>query len=311
MTLAIVFPGQGSQSLGMQAELAEQYSDVRDTYAQASDRLGYDLWQLVQEGPEERLNETVVTQPAMLTAGMAAYQAWQNTGGLVPDMVAGHSLGEISALVCAGSMEFGDAVELVRLRAELMQSAVPSGTGAMAALLGLDDAAVIDVCAMSAQGQVVSAVNFNAPGQVVIAGDKTAVERAIEAAKEAGAKRAILLSVSVPSHCSLMTPAAEQLAEALADIDIRTPEIPVIGNADVLPYDDASQVRDGLRRQLSSPVRWVETVNYFVGNGASAMIECGPGKVLAGLARRIDRSLAAGFVDSPTSLDKALETARQ
>ena len=311
MTLAIVFPGQGSQSLAMQAELADQYPGVKEVYALASERLGYDLWQLIQDGPDERLNETVVTQPAMLTAGMAAYSAWQSEGGPPPSTVAGHSLGEFSALVCAGSIDLSDAVDLVKLRAEFMQSAVPGNAGAMAALLGLDDDVVIDVCANSAQGQVVSAVNFNAPGQVVIAGDKAAVQRATDAAKEAGAKRAIMLSVSVPSHCSLMLPAAEKMAEALASVDIRTPEIPVIGNADVAPYENPDHVRDGLRRQLFSPVRWVDTVNYFVSNGTTVMIESGPGKVLAGLARRIDRSLAAGFIDSPDSLSKAIETAGQ
>jgi [acyl-carrier-protein] S-malonyltransferase len=293
----------------MQAELAGKFPEVQETYAAASEALGYDLWGLVQEDASGRLDETVVTQPAMLTAGVAAWKVWHKAGGATPALLAGHSLGEYTALVCAGAFDFADAVRLVQRRAELMQSAVPAGTGAMAALLGLDDVAVMDVCARSANGQVVSAVNFNAPGQVVIAGEKAAVLRAIDAAKEAGAKRAIMLSVSVPSHCALMSEAAGRLAENLLACDIAAPSIPVIGNADVLPYASAEQIRAGLKRQLYSPVRWVETVNYFVANGASRLVESGPGKVLAGLAKRIDRSLPAACIETPESLALALTPA--
>ena len=307
MTLAIVFPGQGSQSSGMQSELAEHYAEVRETYAIASDVLGYDIWELVQTGGDERLGETVVTQPAMLTAGVAAWKSWQKAGGANPAIMAGHSLGEYTALVCAGAIEFRDAVRLVRRRAELMQTAVPAGAGAMAALLGLEDSVVSDVCSRSADGQVVSAVNFNAPGQVVIAGEKAAVLRAIELAKQAGAKRAIMLGVSVPSHCSLMSGAADTLAAELLASEISPPAIPVVSNADVLLYENAAQIRDGLQRQLYSPVRWVETVQYFVANGVSRLIECGPGKVLAGLTKRIDRSLQAAYIETSESLATALQ----
>jgi [acyl-carrier-protein] S-malonyltransferase len=292
----------------MQAELARQFPEIQQTYVIASEALGYDLWDLVQTGAEDRLAETVVTQPAMLTAGVAAWKLWQNGGGVNPAMLAGHSLGEYTALVCAGALDFADAVLLVRRRAELMQSAVPADAGAMAALLGLDDNVVIDVCARAAGGQVVSAVNFNAPGQVVIAGEKAAVLRAIELAKAAGAKRAIVLSVSVPSHCALMKGAADELAKNLLASNIRAPAIPVVNNADVLEYKSALQIRDGLRRQLFSPVRWVETVHYFVSNGVTRVVECGPGKVLAGLTKRIERSLPAGFIDTPESLATALQT---
>lgn len=291
----------------MQAEMAGIDPGIQETYSLASEELGYDLWQLVQEGPAESLDETVNTQPAMLTAGYAAWGAWQRAGGAQPACMAGHSLGEYTALVCAGALQFADAVRIVKRRAELMQSAVPADQAAMAALLGLDDDAVIKVCAESAAGQVVSAVNFNAPGQVVIAGQKAAVERAIEAAKNAGAKRAIMLNVSVPSHCSLMNEAGDALAAELDNIEVSTPRIPVICNVDVTAYENASQVRDGLRRQMSNPVRWVETINTMSANGITQVIECGPGKVLAGLLRRIDRSLTGGFIDTPDSLAAAVE----
>ena len=307
LTLAMVFPGQGSQSIGMQADLAQEFPEVLEVYAEASEQLGFDLWQAAQAGPQEKLDETEITQPVMLSAGVAAWKAWHKAGGPRPAQLAGHSLGEYTALVCAGALEFADAIRLVRKRAELMQSAVPAGTGAMAALLGLEDDAVIEVCQQAAAGEVVSAVNFNAPGQVVIAGDKSAVERANEMAKAAGAKRAIMLSVSVPSHCALMTNAAAELMTALDSTRIADTAIPVVSNVDVLPYSNSAEIRDGLYRQVFSPVRWVESIRYLVSNGADQLVECGPGKVLAGLTRRIDRSLATGFVENPESLSKALQ----
>lgn len=303
----MVFPGQGSQAVGMQAELAVEFGEIMATYAEASEQLGYDLWDLVQTGTTDQLAETVVTQPAMLTAGVAAWRVWQTAGGPEPQQLAGHSLGEYTALVCAESLAFADAVSLVKRRAELMQAAVPAGKGAMAAILGMDDDAVIDVCNNAAAGQVVSAVNFNSPGQVVIAGDRDAVERATVLAKESGAKRAIILNVSVPSHCALMTDAADELAEALAGTEFADTHLPVINNVDVMPYENPEQIRDGLKRQLFSPVRWVGTVHYLIANGTDQVIECGPGKVLAGLAKRIDRSLAASCIDTPVSLQKLLQ----
>jgi len=307
LTLAIVFPGQGSQAVGMQAELAAEFAEVQATYAEASEQLGYDLWDLVQTGTTEQLAETVVTQPAMLTAGVAAWRVWQTAGGPEPQQLAGHSLGEYTALVCTGSLGFTDAVNLVEQRAQLMQAAVPAGNGAMAAILGMEDGAVIDVCSNAAAGQVISAVNFNSPGQVVIAGDRAAVERATVLAKENGAKRAIILNVSVPSHCALMTGAADELAESLASTEFAEMRVPVINNVDVVPYENAEQIRDGLKRQLFSPVRWVGTVHYLIANGTDQVIECGPGKVLAGLAKRIDRSLAASCIDTPAALQKILQ----
>lgn len=302
----MVFPGQGSQSVAMQSGLAESCEEVMSTYALASEQLGYDLWDLVQNGPVERLNETVVTQPAMLTAGMAAWHCWKSSGGAQPAQIAGHSLGEYTALVVAGALDFGDALLLVKRRAELMQEAVPAGSGAMAAILGLDDDVVRSVCDHAAQGEVVSAVNFNSPGQVVIAGSTAAVERAAAGAKEAGARRALMLSVSVPSHCALMKPAAEQLATALAKIDFSVPEIPVINNVDATAYKDTDDIRNGLKRQLYSPVRWVDSVQQMIAGGASLLVECGPGKILTGLAKRIDRSLPAICIDSSYALEKAM-----
>jgi len=307
LALAMVFPGQGSQAVGMQSELAEEFTDVQATYGEASELLGYDLWDLVQNGTTEQLADTVVTQPAMLTAGVAAWRVWQAAGGSAPQLLAGHSLGEYTALVCAGSLAFADAIRLVKQRAGLMQAAVPAGNGSMAAILGLDDDAVIDVCTNAASGQVVSAVNFNSPGQVVIAGDTAAVERATVLAKENGAKRAIILNVSVPSHCALMTGAADALAGSLATTEFVDTNVPVINNVDVVPYENPEQIRDGLKRQLFSPVRWVGTVHYLIANGTDQVIECGPGKVLAGLAKRIDRSLAASCIDTPASLAKILQ----
>ena len=307
MTLAFVFPGQGSQSIEMQAELAGQYPEIQATYAEASDELGYDLWQLAQVGPKEKLAETVVTQPVMMTAGVAAWRVWQDAGGDVPRLLAGHSLGEYTALVCAGVIEFPDAIRLIRRRAELMQQAVPAGEGGMAAILGLDDDVVLSVCKEAEEGEVVQAVNFNTPGQVVIAGAKSAVERAVELAGKAGARRALLLSVSVPAHSDLMKPAAQELATALDAANLTAPSIPVISNADVVAYESVEQIRDGLRRQLFSPVRWAETIRFMIDHGTTRIIECGPGKVLAGLNRRIDKSLSSACLDSPASLAAALE----
>jgi len=291
----------------MQASLAAAFPAVTETYAEASSLLGFDLWQLVQQGPQEKLDQTVVTQPAMLTAGVAAWRCWQAAGGPAPVAAAGHSLGEFTALVCSGALDFAEAVALVKRRARLMQEAVPGGSGAMAAILGLDDQLVMDVCAAAAQGQVVSAVNFNSPGQVVIAGERDAVGRAAENARAAGAKRAMLLSVSVPSHCALMEPAAAELAKRLEQTAFLEPAFPVISNVDVAPYRNAADIRDGLRRQLFSPVRWMETVQVMAGRGVDVMIECGPGKVLVGLLKRIDRALAGGAIENTESLQAALE----
>lgn len=302
----MVFPGQGSQSLGMQAELADAHAVVTETYAEASEVLGYDLWQLVQGGPVERLNETTVTQPAMLTAGYAAWRVWLAAGGMQPHSMAGHSLGEYTALVCAGSVSFADALGVVRRRSELMQAAVPSGHGAMAAILGLDDDTVIDVCAAAAGDGVADAVNFNAPGQVVIAGDVAAINRAIELAKERGAKRALPLPVSVPAHSGLMRPAGEALLDALQAATFTTAKISVIAASNAISYGDGDDIRTRLSAQVYAPVRWVETVNALVGTGANRFIECGPGKVLAGLIRRIDKTLSVDVIDSVDNLQKAL-----
>jgi [acyl-carrier-protein] S-malonyltransferase len=307
VTLSMVFPGQGSQSIAMQKELAGTFPVVRATYAEASEQLGYNVWQLAQEGPKEKLDETVVTQPLMMTAGVSAWRVWQKAGGKVPKLLAGHSLGEYTALVCAGVIEFPDAVRLIRRRAELMQQAVPAGQGAMAAILGLDDEAVLAVCRDAEQGQVVQAVNFNTPGQVVIAGATAAVERAAELATAAGARRAVLLSVSVPAHSALMQPAAEKLADALAAAKLVAPSIPVISNADVIAYETVNQIRDGLRRQLFSPVRWAETIRFMIDKGTTRIVECGPGKVLATLTRRIDRNVSSTCLDSLSALESALE----
>ena len=286
MSLAFVFPGQGSQSVGMMAAYGEA-APIRDTFVEASDVLGFDLLKMVTEGPIEALNQTINTQPAMLAAGVAVYRFWLAQGGAVPALMAGHSLGEYTALTCAGSLDFTDALKLVRLRAEAMQSAVPDGAGAMAAVLGLDDATIRAVCAEAAQGEVLEAVNYNSPGQVVIAGNKAAVDRGCVLAKEKGAKRALQLPVSVPSHCALMKPAAEKLLAAMHDIHISAPIIPVIHNADVMTHDDPEAIRAALARQLHSPVRWVESMQALAARGVLRIAECGPGKVLAGLNKRI------------------------
>ena len=291
----------------MLAELAAQHPEVSDTYAEASDMLGYDLWHLVQNGPAEKLNETIVTQPAMLAAGVATWRLWQKLGGALPVAMAGHSLGEYTALVCAGAIEFRDAVGLVQRRAEFMQNAVPAGEGAMAAILGLDDQAVRDVCRNAANGGVAEAANFNSPGQVVIAGHRGTIERAIELAKEAGARRAIMLAVSVPSHSTLMLPAGEALAESLQAAAFQAPSLPVINAVDATPYTDASDIRQRLTRQVSSPVHWVDTVQRLIADGATSIAECGPGKVLTGLIKRIDRSVRSFCIDSPDALASNLE----
>lgn len=291
MSFAFFFPGQGSQSLGMMNGFAG-HAIVKNTFAEASAILGQDLWAMINGSDAEIIGQTVNTQPIMLAAGVAVYRAYLEAGGKTPAAVAGHSLGEYTALVAAEALDFADAVKLVRLRAELMQSAVPQGVGAMAAILGLEDEQVKQICAESAQDEVVEAVNFNSPGQIVIAGNAAAVGRAMLAAKEAGAKRALPLPVSVPSHCSLMKPAAEKLAEALKPVAIQAPKIRVIHNADVAAYDDADKIKDALVRQLYSPVRWTETVNALVSDGIAESTECGPGKVLAGLAKRINKAAA-------------------
>ncbi len=303
----MVFPGQGSQSQGMQADLAATYAEVAEVYSEAGDILGYDLWQLVQDGPAERLGETTVTQPAMLTAGYAAWRVWQAAGGATPALLAGHSLGEYTALVCGGSVSFADALTVVRRRSELMQDAVPAGAGAMAAILGLDDAVIIEVCKEAAGDGVADAVNFNSPGQVVIAGDTEAVDRAIELAKERGARRALLLPVSVPAHSALMRSAGEDLSEALAAAHFTTPDIAVIAASDTLPYTDGDDIRVRLSRQVYAPVRWVDTIVAMTSAGANRVIECGPGKVLAGLMRRIDKTVACSNIDSVESLQAALQ----
>lgn len=307
--LAFVFPGQGSQAVGMLSGLAAAYPVVEQTFAAASQTLGYDLWDLVQNGPEEELNLTHKTQPAMLTAGVATWRVWQEQGGAMPAVMAGHSLGEYTALVCSDALALEDAVGVVADRGRFMQEAVPAGEGAMAAILGLDDEKVIAVCENSSAGEVVEAVNFNSPGQVVVAGSTAAVQRAAEAAKEAGAKRAVILPVSVPSHCALMQPAAERLGERLADVEIEAPRIPVLHNADVHAYSDAGSIRDALVRQLYTPVRWVETIQAIAGQGVTTLVECGPGKVLAGLNRRIDKSMGVLPAYDPDSLNAALEGA--
>lgn len=305
MAFALVFPGQGSQSVAMMAGYGER-PEIRDTFAEASDALGEDLWQMVSEGPAERLALTVNTQPLMLTAGVAAYRAWIAAGGPKPSFVAGHSLGEYSALVAAGALEFRDAVPLVRFRAQAMQEAVPAGEGAMAALLGLEVDAVREACAEAAQGEIVEAANLNAPGQIVIAGAKAAVERAIEAAKTRGAKRAMLLPVSAPFHCALMKPAAERLAARLAAITIGAPDIPVLNNVDVAVCTDPEAIRDALVRQAFSPVRWIEVVQELARQGMSHVLECGPGKVLAGMTKRIAGEVQGGSIHDAASLEQSI-----
>ncbi|WP_296059998.1 ACP S-malonyltransferase [uncultured Amphritea sp.] len=304
--LAFVFPGQGSQHLAMLAELAAEHSVIQETFAEASEVLGYDLWELTQNGPETDLNQTDRTQPALLTAGVALWRLWQQQGGAVPAMMAGHSLGEYTALVCAGAIDFKDAVNLVRLRGEFMQQAVPAGTGAMAAILGLADDAIEAACIAAAGDEVVSPVNFNCPGQVVIAGNKAAVERAIEGCKAAGAKRAIPLPVSVPSHCVLMKPAAVQMAEELKKINISMPEIAVVQNFTAKEPASVDELIENLLAQLYSPVLWTDSVQNMIQQGIESTVECGPGKVLSGLNKKVQRTLAVAAINDPAGLEKAL-----
>lgn len=298
-SFAFVFPGQGSQSLGMLADIGAQHSQIRDTFAEASDALGYDIWSLVQQGPEEQLNQTDKTQPAILTASIALWRLWEARGGVRPSYVAGHSLGEYSALVAAGALAFTDAVRLVERRGQLMQEAVPAGEGAMAAILGLEDADIVNACAEAAQGDVVSAVNYNAPGQVVIAGNAAAVMRAVELCKARGAKRAVPLPVSVPSHCELMRPAAERFAEAVNAIQWQQPSIPVVQNVNAGVSADLAALKQNLLAQLYSPVRWVESVQLLADKGVTQLVECGPGKVLAGLNKRCVKSIETYSLDAP------------
>jgi len=299
------FPGQGSQSIGMLTELAATYPIVIDTFKEASDVLGYDLWALTQNGPVETLNQTDKTQPALLAASVAIWRVWAEIGGEKPATIAGHSLGEYSALVCAGVIDFKDAVKLVELRGQLMQQAVPAGIGAMYAIIGLGDAEIAAACEQAAQGEVVSPVNFNSPGQVVIAGNKAAVERAGALCKEAGAKRALPLPVSVPSHCALMKPAADKLAVALQSVTFNTPQIAVINNVDVVAENDAEKIKDALVRQLYCPVRWTEIILKMAEQGINLQVEAGPGKVLSGLVRRIDKSFTAQAINDTASLETA------
>ena len=303
---AIAFPGQGSQSVGMLAELAEAYPIIKETFAEASAVLGYDLFELVMQGPAEELNKTWKTQPALLTSSVALWRLWQAQGGATPAVMAGHSLGEYSALVCAGALNFADAVKLVELRGQAMQRAVPEGVGAMAAIIGLDNDSIAANCEKAAQGQVVSPVNFNSPGQVVIAGHKEAVERANVLMKESGAKRALPLPVSVPSHCALMKPAAEELAIALEKLEVKAAVIPVINNADVATVTDPAAIKDALVRQLYSPVRWTETVERMASEEITFEIEMGPGKVLSGLVKRIDKRVDGSAINDVAGLQDAL-----
>lgn len=305
MKFGLVFPGQGSQSVGMM-EAYGASAVIRATFDQASAALGEDLWRMASEGPAEVLAQTVNTQPLMLTAGVAVYRLWLELGGAQPAVVAGHSLGEYAALVAAGALSFEDAVPLVRLRAQAMQDAVPKGEGAMAALLGLDEAAARAACEEGAQGQVVSCANFNGPGQIVIAGHAAAVARAAEIAKSKGAKRAVMLPVSAPFHCALMRPAAERLAERLASVVINTPTIPVLNNVDVAIAGEPERIRDALVRQAYSPVRWTESVQAIRGMGCTHVLECGPGKVLAGIARRVDASLHGVALADLPALEQAI-----
>jgi [acyl-carrier-protein] S-malonyltransferase len=310
MKIALVFPGQGSQAVAMMKPY-EGLPAIRETFAEASEALGQDLWALAEQGPAEELNLTTNTQPVMLAAGVALYRAWQAAGGTAPAMLAGHSLGEYTALVVSGALGFRQAVQLVRFRAQCMQQAVPAGAGAMAAVLGLDDALIRAACAeASRDGESAEAANLNAPGQVVVAGHKAAVERAIELAKTKGAKRAMLLPMSVPSHCSLMKPAAQRLANELSGVQIGTPSIPVYQNADVAPAASAQAIKDALVRQLYQPVRWVDTIKAMLAAGATAVIECGPGKVLAGLNKRIAPEAITLSLSDSAALQAALSASR-
>ncbi|MDC8831270.1 ACP S-malonyltransferase [Alteromonas gilva] len=301
--IACVFPGQGSQAVGMLKELADTHPLILETFAQASDALGYDLWDVVQNDPQNTLNETHVTQPALLTASVAIYRLLAEQG-IEPEYLAGHSLGEYSALVCAGVLDFADAVKLVEARGQFMQQAVPTGAGAMYAIIGLDDDSIAEICQQTAvaTGDVVAPVNYNSPGQVVIAGEKNAAEQAANACKEAGAKRALPLAVSVPSHCELMRPAADHLDDKLNTIEVKTPQIKVINNVDVAVEDQPDNIRNALVRQLYCPVQWTKTVEFLAAQGIDSIIEVGPGKVLTGLGKRIVKSVNYTAVNTPESL---------
>jgi len=307
MSLAYVFPGQGAQSLQMLNDLANVYDEVKTTYDEASAVLGYDLWDIVQNGPEDKLNRTDITQPAMLAAGVSVWRILEKANATKASVLAGHSLGEYSALVCAGSLNFSDAIQLVAERGRLMQAAVPEGSGAMAAILGMQDEDVRSACIDAADGEVVEAVNFNSPGQVVIAGTKSAVERVTVLAKERGAKMAVLLPVSVPSHCALMKPAADQLATTLESIQFSTPQIPVINNVAVSIESEPDSIRNALVKQLYSPVRWVDTIEKMKAMGVDRLVECGPGKVLVGLNKRIDRKMATNALFNAVAVEEFLK----
>jgi [acyl-carrier-protein] S-malonyltransferase len=309
MVFAFVFPGQGSQSVGMLAALASAEPLVQETFAEASSVLGYDLWKLCQSGPEELLGTTERTQPAMLTAGVATWRVWRKHGGALPSAMAGHSLGEYTALVCSGALEFRTAVSLVQFRGQAMQAAVPAGQGAMAAILGLEDSQVVAACEEAAQGEIVQAANFNSPGQVVIAGTAVAVERAIAAAQAKGAKRAIKLPVSVPAHSTLMSPAAQRLARRVQTIPLLAPQVPAVYTVDVRKHGDGDSMRQALVEQLVKPVRWTETIQAMLAGGTRVVVECGPGRVLTGLNRRIERNkdIAMLAIEDPESLQAALE----
>ncbi len=306
--LAFVFPGQGSQKIGMLADLAAENALVEETFAQASAVLGYDCWQLVQQGEQEDINLTERTQPILLTASVAIWRLWQHLGGPTPGALAGHSLGEWSALVCAGAVDFADAVNIVRSRGAFMQQAVPVGVGAMAAIMGIDDDIVVDACRQAAQQQIVAAVNFNAPGQVVIAGDADAVARAVAICKKAGAKRAVELPVSAPFHTSLMRPAADNLAQLIEQTNFSAPQIPVIHNVHAQAEDKPQAIKSLMLEQIYKPVLWVDCVNGLAARGAEILIECGPGRVLNGLSKRIDRNLTSLATDDVASLENALSS---
>lgn len=308
-TLAFVFPGQGSQKIGMLAELSEKYPVISQTFAEASEVLGYDLWDLVQNGTQEDITLTERTQPLLLTASVAVWRVWQQEGGAQPSLMAGHSLGEWSALVCAGVVEFKDAVRLVRNRGAYMQEAVPQGQGAMAAIIGLDDGIIKTICTDACQGEEVAAVNFNSPGQVVIAGNTAAVERAMAGCKEAGAKRALRLPVSAPFHTNLMKPAADRLADEIMATEFSTPQTLIVHNANAQTESDPEKIKQLMIDQICSPVLWVDCVNTLTANGIDTVVECGAGKVLSGLCKRIERSLGAQATEDSANLEKALAEA--
>lgn len=305
-SLAFVFPGQGSQSVGMLAELASAHGEVKAAFDEASQGAGVDLWQISQQGPEAQLNSTEHTQPALLAASVAVWRVWQKQGGAQPARLSGHSLGEYSALVCAGALSLHEAAALVAERGRLMQAAVPAGVGAMAAIIGGDDAQIAAVCEEVAQGQVLAPANYNSPGQLVIAGNAEAVDRALVKLAELGVKKAVKLAVSVPSHCALMREAADRLGERMASIDWQSPAIPVVQNAEAKAYDSLDDIRGALQRQLYLPVRWTECVQALAAGGATQVAECGPGKVLSGLIKRIDKSVQSRAIGAPAEMDAAL-----